>query len=217
VSTLKTDAVTAVSTNTSITVKGLGSGVVKLGDGELKFPDADGTSGYFIKTDGSAQLSFAEVSAGGFTLATEQATTSGASVTFGSIPAGTTMIVIMFEGVGGVSSAQIHVEIGDSGGLETAGYVGGSGAGSTPEEATNSLTLTVGIGATAEYHGSFILSLKDSSNFTWAGQGVLFDTTTTSECNYSCGTKSLSAELTQISIRMTSGNLDSGSVNIMYQ
>ena len=57
-STIKTDAITAVSTNTAITIKGLGSGVVKLGDGELKFPDADSNAAAVIGTDGSAQLSF---------------------------------------------------------------------------------------------------------------------------------------------------------------
>ena len=39
-STLKSDAVTAVSANTDITITGAGSGIVKLGDGALKFMDA---------------------------------------------------------------------------------------------------------------------------------------------------------------------------------
>jgi len=58
-STLKSDAITAVTNDTDITITGAGSGVVKLGDGALKFPDSDGSAGQFIKTDGSAQLSFA--------------------------------------------------------------------------------------------------------------------------------------------------------------
>jgi hypothetical protein len=37
---------------------------------------------------------------GGLTLGTEQATTSGAAITFGSIPAGTKIIYIMLGGFG---------------------------------------------------------------------------------------------------------------------
>ena len=58
-STLKADLVTAVTTNGALKVKGLGSGKVKLGDGELVWPDADGAAGTFITTNGSAVLSFA--------------------------------------------------------------------------------------------------------------------------------------------------------------
>ena len=90
-STLKADAITAVTNNTDIAITGAGSGIVKLGDGALKFPDADGTNGHFIKTDGSAQLAFA---AAGYTLGTPQATTSGTTFNFGSIPAGTKHIMI---------------------------------------------------------------------------------------------------------------------------
>ena len=58
-STLKSDAVTAVTTNGAITITGNGSGKVRLGDGNLIFPDADGSAGQYIKTDGSANLAFA--------------------------------------------------------------------------------------------------------------------------------------------------------------
>ena len=58
-STLAADLVQAATgTNTALKLKGKGSGVVKIGDGELSFPDADGSSGQIIKTDGSGALSF---------------------------------------------------------------------------------------------------------------------------------------------------------------
>jgi len=63
-STIKANEITAVTDDTDITITGAGSGVVKLGDGALKFPDSDGSAGQFIKTDGSAQLSFAAASGG---------------------------------------------------------------------------------------------------------------------------------------------------------
>ena len=64
-STLETDLVQAATgTNTALKLKGKGSGVVKIGDGELSFPDADGSSDQIIKTDGSGALSFADAGGG---------------------------------------------------------------------------------------------------------------------------------------------------------
>jgi len=64
-STLKVDAVSAKSTNGNLVLSGDGSGVVKIGDGELSFPDADGSSDQVIKTDGSGVLSFVDAAGGG--------------------------------------------------------------------------------------------------------------------------------------------------------
>jgi hypothetical protein len=59
-SDLKVDGIIAsTGTNTALTLQGKGSGKVAIGDGALLFPDADGSDGQFIKTDGSAALSFA--------------------------------------------------------------------------------------------------------------------------------------------------------------
>lgn len=44
-------------------IKGKGTGVVKIGDGELTFPETDGSSGQVLKTDGSGALSFGEAGA----------------------------------------------------------------------------------------------------------------------------------------------------------
>jgi hypothetical protein len=63
-STIKANALGGATTNSNLALTGNGSGVVTIGDGNLKFPDADGSSGEFIKTDGSAQLSFAEAGGG---------------------------------------------------------------------------------------------------------------------------------------------------------
>jgi len=73
-STLETDLVQAATgTNTALKLKGKGSGVVKIGDGELSFPDADGSSDQIIKTDGSGALSFADAAGGGPSQATQAA------------------------------------------------------------------------------------------------------------------------------------------------
>lgn len=59
-STLSVDAVTAKAANTNLTLTGSGTGKVVIGDGSLVMPDADGTSGQIIQTDGSGTLSFVD-------------------------------------------------------------------------------------------------------------------------------------------------------------
>ena len=156
--------------------------------------------------------------AGGFTLGTEQAATSGTSVTFTGIPSGTTMIIVMLEAVSFTAGAgtDLDLTIGDSGGLETAGYV------STGASVLAGLTF---VSSTASFvvdndsdgdtwSGQFFLTLKDSSNFTWiCSHSFKGDI---GGLNIGAGDKSLSAELTQLSL--SGGTFDgSGSINIMYQ
>jgi len=212
------DEIAASTPNSSLTIKASGSGVVKLGDGELKFPDADGTSGHFIKTDGSAQLSFAEAGGGGFTLGTEQSTTSGTAKTFTGIPSGTTQIVITLADVELSGSADLDITIGDSGGLETSGYKSGSVLSQGTTTALGVLSTTSFImyrreGGTA-YNGTMTLSLKDSVNNDWVSSHSACSDNATRGLTGG-GTKSLSGELTQVQI--TGGSFILGSVNILYQ
>ena len=58
-STIKADVVTAQTTNGNVSVQGNGTGKVRLGDGNLIFPDADAAAGQILTTDGSANLAFA--------------------------------------------------------------------------------------------------------------------------------------------------------------
>ena len=251
-STIKTDAITAVSTNTDISVDGDGTGVPDLGagmkvggsvgipvselrtgtDGELITWDASGnpttvavgTSTHVLTSNGVGAAPTFQAAGGGFTLGTEQSTTSGSSVTFSGIPAGTTMIVIMFEDVSLNLNGPIDVTIGDSGGLETSGYVSESNlstaSGGGDFRTSTSAFLITNSGAGDKMGGMMILTLKDSTNFTWT-EHVLGRLGTTLLA-HGGGHKSLSAELTQVSISSGTGNqgstnFDSGSINIMYQ
>lgn len=46
--------------NIGITIKGKGTGTVKLGDAELEIPDSDGSTGQVLQTNGSGVLSFTD-------------------------------------------------------------------------------------------------------------------------------------------------------------
>jgi hypothetical protein len=150
----------------------------------------------------------------GFTLGTEQASTSGNTVTFGSIPAGTKMIIISLEGVSlNGTVGNFTVQIGDSVGLETSGYLGGAWA-------STGLTATAGEAfrlysqhASDLMSGHVILTLKDASNFTWISSSSIWGTNRSA---ISGGLKSLSAELTQVAVKASADSFDAGSINIMY-
>jgi len=156
--------------------------------------------------------------AGGFTLGTEQATTSGTGVTFGSIPAGTKIIHILMEGVSFSGTDHCDVQIGDAGGIEGSGYVS-TFLGSQDNnddiivQVTDAFGLYFGVAANL-WSGIITLMLKDSSNFTWicshTGKGSAIT-------SVGAGDKSLSAELTQVKISPAGSNtMDAGSINIVY-
>jgi hypothetical protein len=60
------------------------------------------------------------------TLGTAQASTSGTSIDFTGIPSYVKRVTVMFSGVSTNGTSLVQVRLGDSG-LETTGYLGGSG------------------------------------------------------------------------------------------
>jgi hypothetical protein len=177
---------------------------------------APSTSGNLLTSNGSAWTSAAPA-AGGFTLGTEQASTSGTSITFGGIPSGVRIIVIMFQGVSFSGAANVLVTIGDSGGLETSGYI------STGIETDNN-NGTAGVNSTSAFvirnndagnimSGTMTLTNINSTSHSWISSHTAKQSTT--KGLHGGGEKSLTAELTQVSI--SGGTFDAGSINIMYQ
>ena len=180
---------------------------------------AAGTATYVLTSNGSAAPTWAApAGGGGITLGTPVATTSGTSIDFTGIPAGTKQIVITFNGVSTDGTSAKLIQIGDSGGIETTGY---SSCGYI-------LTTTVAAGfASAGYaiysesashalRGSVILTLESSSTNTWCAQGVLSGNTAS---NFLIsGDKSLSATCDRVRITTELGtqNFDAGSINIAY-
>jgi len=181
---------------------------------------ATGTDGQVLTSAGAgAQPAFEDVSASGFTLASEQATGSGTSVTFGSIPTGTKMIVVMFEDVSFNADIQMDIQIGDAGGIETSGYHASSKDHdiSAEQRSASSWPHDDGEGAGGKTTGQFTLFLKDAANFTWIGTGMWVDgdnDVANAGHSYSVGFKSLSAELTQVKI--SGGTFDGGSISLMH-
>src|SRR3990167_10877162 len=93
-------------------------------------------------------------------LATEQASTSGTSIDFTSIPAWAKRVTVQFVGVSTNGTSVPIVQIGDSGGLETSGYLGAAAQISTSSGTTN---FTTGFGllntwiSSVIFHGTMVL------------------------------------------------------------
>ena len=174
-----------------------------------------GSNGQFLsKQSGNAGgLTWADAG-GGFTLGTEQATTSGTTITFSSIPSGTKMIVVQLESVSFTGSANLDLTIGDSGGLETSGYASATMRGSTNIFDSSAFVMYMqGQGANT-VSGSMILTLKDSSNHDWVASHAGGSDSSSAGAFAGGGHKSLSGELTQL--QLSGGTFDNGSANILY-
>lgn len=181
-----------------------------------------GTSGQVLTSNGAGvDPTFQALPSTGPTLGTEQATTSGGSVTFGSIPAGVRRITVTLVGVSAGGVAGLFVRLGDAGGVEVTGYRGNgaksvSGAISHFTEDTTQFVVTDETGAAGLYDGTITLTLENSTAFTWVMTSQLARQSG-SMVAWGVGTKTLSAELTQVQLLVTAGQaFDAGVVNIVY-
>lgn len=152
---------------------------------------------------------------------TSQATTSGTSKTFGSIPSWVKRITMMLSGVSLSGSANPRFRLGTSGGLATSGYTSFTNviqnstvvASSTAGFDTNGASST-----STTYSGIVTFALLDATNNIWVANGVLAMAGAVSQTVFS-GAVTLSGALTQIALTSTNGTdtFDAGSVNILYE
>lgn len=161
---------------------------------------------------------YVDASSVGIILGTEQVSTSGTAIDFINIPAGTKKITIMLVGVSTDGVEELLIQLGDAGGIEVSGYL------STVASASNTVSSTIGfileaIGAAANIlHGAVVLTLENSSAFTWvASNNVVLSNTLLDHSG--AGSKSLSAELDRIRITTTGtpDDFDAGVINIQFE
>jgi hypothetical protein len=214
-----------ISGITDLTVADGGTGVssltadnVILGDGTnpVKFV-APGTSGNVLTSNGTTWTSAAIPNQ--ITTATEQATTSGFNIDFTGIPAGVKRITVLFNGVshdgGGGGGSTMIVQLGDSGGIETTGYVAASMTDSGNISSTAGFIMRDTSGGSSNVSG--LMTIINISGNTWVSSHSV--TRNTSACAAGAGTKTLSDPLTQIRLTTSGGSatFDEGSINILYE
>lgn len=167
---------------------------------------APGTAGQYLQTAGSgADPVWATVSAG-LTLQAPVNVTSTIAVTISStIPSTANMVLIHFEAISSNSSSLLCLQIGDSGGIETTGYVGSANVdvNATSNSASGALTtawrITMGHAAAHTLSGLAIMSRLEGN--TWCIYGANGPAPgATDRAHYFSGVKTLSAVLTQIRI-----------------
>ena len=151
------------------------------------------------------------------TSGTVQTTTSGTSIDFTGIPSWVKRITVMFDGVSTNGTTSILVQLGDSGGVETTGYI------------STSVQISGG-GLTADSTAGFVIRSATSSNVfsgsmvvmningnDWVSQHSVKQTTTAIACG--AGDKTLSDTLDRVRITTVNGTdaFDAGSINILYE
>lgn len=159
------------------------------------------------------------ITSAGFTLATPVALTSGSSVDFTGIPSGVKQINISLTGARISSGVSWYIQLGDSGGVETTGYVSSVSNLYSTSLSTNRYTNAFIISETGfsshALNGLIICSLLDSSNNTWVYSSniAIVDQ---NELKVAGGSKSLSAVLNTVRLTASSGTFVAGTVNISY-
>jgi hypothetical protein len=139
------------------------------------------------------------------------------SADFTSIPSWVKRITVMLQGVSLSGTDDILIQIGDSGGLETTGYIASStgftgSAGSTVSNTTGFILSA----ATAAYIVSGCVVLTNLTGNVWIASGAgKLSTAASWVCG---GDKTLSATLDRVSITRTGTNtFDAGTINILYE
>lgn len=152
------------------------------------------------------------------TLGAEQASTSGTAIDFTSIPSGTKKITIMPVGVSKDGVEELLLQLGDSGGIETSGYLGGVFDSGSDFTSTSGFMLTISDAAAAIHHGSIVLTLENAATFTWVCNAIVARSDIT-DTQGAAGSKSLTAELDRVRITTTGtpDDFDAGVINIQYE
>jgi hypothetical protein len=142
-------------------------------------------------------------------------TASGTSVDFTGIPIGATRITVMFSGVSTNGTSNYLIQLGDSGGVETTGYISSSSNQlGTVVNSTAGYIITVGSAAAVV---SGIAVITSIANNIWVNLSTLKLTATSMA--YNAGDKTLSDTLDRIRITTVNGTdtFDAGTINILYE
>jgi hypothetical protein len=152
-------------------------------------------------------------------MGTAVASTSGTSIDFTGIPAWAKRITVMFAGLSLSGSATAQIQLGDSGGVETTGYLSGCGryvSGGAAANSTTGLLITNASTSGSVWHGISTIVLINSNQ--WA-QSVSFGFSNGANAGSGGGSKTLSDTLDRIRITSSNGTdtFTAGSINVMWE
>lgn len=204
----------------SVAVANLAAGT----DGELITWDASGnpavvavgTSGQVLTSNGAGAAPTMQTISTGMTLGT-YTSLSGTSVDFTGIPSTATVVIISITGASSNGTSYPLFQLGDSGGIETSGYLGAVGPESRLTNFTTGFIAIPYANAANLYNGSITLTLMNAATNMWAASGNISSSNTAAGAFLS-GTKALSATLDRVRFTFVNGTdtFDAGSINIAY-
>jgi hypothetical protein len=148
---------------------------------------------------------------------TAVASTSGTSIDFTGIPSWVKRITVMLQDVSTNGSSNLLIQLGDSGGVETTGYLGAGN-----NSAVGVSNFTTGFGSNlANTSGSIlqgIVTIQNINGNSWIASGAL-SRSDAAALGTTAGSKSLSATLDRVRITTVNGTdtFDAGSINILYE
>lgn len=186
--------------------------LVRGGSGGAAERVALGTVGQVLASDGTDAAWADRVVSG-----TVQATTSGSHVDFTSLPSWVTTVILVVDASSLSGTDHILVQLGDSGGIETTGYVSDSNInvpGGAEVNANSTSGFVLYLGAAARAARALMTFVKVDTNDWVAGHvGTVGSTFTVN----GGGAKTLSDTLTQLRVTRTgTDTFDAGQVNIVY-
>jgi len=186
------------------------------GSNTLTLPDGNGTSGQYLQTNGSGGLSWQ--SASNLTRVSSQSLSGVGSVTFTGIPSTARVIYLVLDqaSADNTTGGYLHIRLGDSGGIETTGYLS-NGAFINTASACDSFGSTTGFNLDNNDRGnkhSGVITIVNQSGNVWCSSG----TTTVNNSGFmNAGRKELSGTLTQVQFLTTAGTFDDGTASLLYE
>ncbi len=140
---------------------------------------------------------------------------SGTSVDFTSIPSFVKRITVMFSGISTNGSSPLIVQLGDSGGVETTGYLSVSGNRASETTFTTGLVVSLNMASAQTLSGAMYINNVSGSSFVATSLITISD----NSIIFSAGSKSTSATLDRVRITTQNGTdtFDAGTINILYE
>jgi hypothetical protein len=160
---------------------------------------------------------------GVLTSGTAQASTSGTSIDFTSIPSWVKRITVMYSGVSTSGTSNFLVQIG-AGSVTTSGYVSGGLAAQASASSAAGVTSTAGFIAVAGINGATqsqtgTVTLLNITGNTWIAASVTAESSDGNRTTVASGTLALGGTLDRVRITTVNGTdtFDAGSINILYE
>jgi len=150
--------------------------------------------------------------------ATSVASTSGTSIDFTGIPSWVKRITVMFNAVSTNGSSLLQIQLGDSGGVETTGYVSLVTGLGTQNNLTSGL-LVIAAGNAGYVITGLITIINLGSNSYVSSTVTTTDASLGNGALVGAGRKTLSDTLDRVRITTVNGTdaFDAGSINILYE